>query len=68
MNGFDDQRLFHRLLRLLAEESETSQREPARRMGISPGKLNYCVSQPAERGPRREIGEPSGDAEFLLSP
>ena len=31
MNGFDDQRLFHRLLRLLAEESETSRREPARR-------------------------------------
>jgi len=50
MNGFDDQHLFHRLLRLLAEESETSQREMARRMGISLGKLNYCVSQLAERG------------------
>lgn len=50
MNRFDEQQIRYRLLRLLAEEPGLSQREMAQRMGISLGKLNYCVSQLAARG------------------
>ena len=39
-----------RLLRILEEEPHLSQREIAKRMGISLGKVNYCIRALAERG------------------
>ncbi|GAJ22919.1 unnamed protein product, partial [marine sediment metagenome] len=40
----------YRLLKLLSRESNLTQRNMAKRMGISLGKVNYCVSELAKRG------------------
>lgn len=42
--------MHYRLLRLLEQEPELSQREIARRMGISLGKVNYCVRALLDKG------------------
>ena len=39
-----------RLLRLLEQEPDLSQREIARRMGVSLGKVNYCLHALVEKG------------------
>lgn len=39
-----------KLLRLLAEEPQISQRDLASRLGISVGKTNYCLSALIEKG------------------
>jgi EPS-associated MarR family transcriptional regulator len=40
----------YRLLRLLQDEPQLSQREIAQRLGVSLGKVNYCVQALAEKG------------------
>ena len=40
----------YRLLKLLESEPHLSQREIARRMGISLGKTNYCIKSLIEKG------------------
>lgn len=42
--------LRYKLLKLLAEEPQISQRDLAVRLGISVGKANYCLSALAEKG------------------
>ena len=45
-----DEDLRYKLFKLLAEEPQISQRELARRLGISVGKANYCLSALIEKG------------------
>lgn len=45
-----DEDIHYRLLRLLEQEPQLSQREIAERMGISLGKVNYCVRALVEKG------------------
>lgn len=40
----------YKLLKLLHDEPELSQRELAKRLGISVGKINYCLKALAEKG------------------
>ena len=40
----------YRLLRLLEQEPHLSQRELAERMGVSLGKVNYCLRAVMEKG------------------
>ena len=40
----------YRLLRLLDASPNLTQRELARELGVSPGKVNYCVSALIEKG------------------
>jgi EPS-associated MarR family transcriptional regulator len=42
--------LRYRLLKLLAEEPQISQRDLAARLGISVGKTNYCLTALVEKG------------------
>ena len=50
MNKPYEQEIRYRLLKILSRESRLTQREMARRMGISLGKINYCVSELAKKG------------------
>lgn len=50
MNTAQEQELRFRLLKILEKEPNLSQREMARRIGISLGKINYCLSELAKRG------------------
>ena len=45
MNNFNEQEIHYRLLKILAEEPRTSQREMARRTGISLGKTNCVLTE-----------------------
>ncbi len=40
----------YRLLKFLAEHPEASQRELARQLGVSVGKVNYCLKALIEKG------------------
>jgi len=42
--------LRYKLLKLLAEEPQISQRDVAARLGVSVGKANYCMSALIEKG------------------
>jgi len=42
--------LHFRVLRLLQEQPDTSERELARRLGVSNGKLHYCMKALLEKG------------------
>jgi len=50
MNSDYEQEIRYRLLKVLSEDANLSQREMARKMGISLGKVNYCLSELAKRG------------------
>ena len=45
-----EQEIRYRLLKILSQESNLSQREMAKKMGISLGKVNYCLSELAKKG------------------
>ena len=49
MNSYE-QEIRYRLLKILSEDSSLTQQEMSRRMGISLGKLNYCLTELAKRG------------------
>lgn len=44
------EKLRHEIFRILNEHSDISQRELARRLGISVGKVNYCLQALIEKG------------------
>jgi len=50
MNHVYEQEIRYRLLKILAEEPQLGQREMAKKMGISLGKVNFCVSELAAKG------------------
>jgi EPS-associated MarR family transcriptional regulator len=50
MNNPDGQEIRYRLLKILSQESNLTQRDMAKQMGISLGKVNYCLSELAKRG------------------
>ena len=50
MNHSYEQEIRYRLLKILAREPQLGQREMAKRMGISLGKVNFCVSELAAKG------------------
>ena len=45
-----DEDAHYRLLRLLEQEPQLSQREIAERLGVSLGKVNYCVRALVDKG------------------
>jgi EPS-associated MarR family transcriptional regulator len=50
MNKVHHQEIYYRLLNLLADKSRIGQRDMAREMGISVGKVNYCITELATKG------------------
>ena len=50
MNHFYEQEIHYKLLKLLVSETNLSQREMAKRMGISLGKTNYILTELAHKG------------------
>ena len=50
MNHNYEQEIQYRLLKMLSKEPNVSQRDMAERMGISLGKMNYCVTELAAKG------------------
>jgi len=50
MNHLYEQEIHYKLLKLLVSETNLSQREMARRMGISLGKTNYVLTELAHQG------------------
>ncbi len=50
MNEPFEQEILYRLLKILSSSSKLTQREMAKRMGISLGKVNYCLSEMAGKG------------------
>jgi EPS-associated MarR family transcriptional regulator len=49
MNNLD-QEIHYRLLKILSSDGNLTQREMAARMGISLGKLNYCLAELVKKG------------------
>jgi EPS-associated MarR family transcriptional regulator len=50
MNKPDEQEIRYRLLKILSRDSNLTQREMAKEMGISLGKVNYCLSELVKKG------------------
>lgn len=50
MNASYEQEIRYRLLRILSREGDLTQRRMAREMGISLGKVNYCLSELTRQG------------------
>ena len=50
MNNYYEQEIRYHLLKILAREPKLGQREMAKRMGISLGKVNFCVSELSAKG------------------
>jgi len=50
MNTAFDKEIHLNLLKLLQKEPELTQREMNQKMGVSLGKINYCISSLAQKG------------------
>ena len=50
MNSDYEQEIRYRLLKVLSRNARLTQREMAKEMGISLGKVNYCLSELARKG------------------
>ena len=50
MNHSSEQEIHYRLLNLLTDEPQLRQLDMAKRMGISVGKVNFCISELAKKG------------------
>ena len=50
MNNPFEQEIRYRLLKILSRETSFTQREMAKKMGISLGKVNYSLSELAKKG------------------
>ncbi|MEW6671044.1 MAG: MarR family EPS-associated transcriptional regulator [Thermodesulfobacteriota bacterium] len=50
MNADYQQEIRYRLLKILSRNPDFTQREMAREMGISLGKVNYCLSELTKKG------------------
>ena len=50
MNQSFEQEIHYRLLNLLVDEPQLRQLDIAKKMGISVGKVNYCIAELAKKG------------------
>ena len=50
MNRNDDQEIRYRLLKLLDDDPNLTQRQMAEKMGLSLGKFNYCLKELVKKG------------------
>ena len=50
MNHAFEQEIHYRLLNLLVDEPQLRQLDIAKKMGISVGKVNYCIAELAKKG------------------
>jgi len=50
MNDRYEQEIRYRLLQILSRQGSMTQRDMARQIGISLGKVNYCLSELAKKG------------------
>jgi len=50
MNTGSQQEIRYRLLKILSRNTAASQRQMAREMGISLGKVNFCIAELAKKG------------------
>ena len=50
MNNPYEQEIRYNLIKILSQETNLTQRDMARKMGISLGKVNYCISELAKKG------------------
>ena len=50
MNKLYEEEIRYRILKVLSKESRLTQREMAVKMGISLGKVNYCISELVKKG------------------
>ena len=50
MNDAFNQEVRYRMLKVLSQDASLTQREMAGKMGVSLGKVNYCVSELARKG------------------
>ncbi|MFH1675081.1 MAG: MarR family EPS-associated transcriptional regulator [Pseudomonadota bacterium] len=50
MNNLYEQEIHYRLLKLVGKDRRFTQRDMAKEMGISLGKVNYCLSELAKKG------------------
>ncbi len=50
MNKTCEQEIRFHLFKILSQESNLTQRDMAKKMGISLGKANYCISELAKKG------------------
>jgi len=50
MNNVIDKEIHLKILRLLQDNSRITQREMNKKMGVSIGKINYCLSALSEKG------------------
>jgi len=50
MNNPYEHEIRYRLLKILSQDSSLTQREMSRCMGISLGKVNYCLTELARKG------------------
>ena len=49
-SGTFEQEIRYKLLKILSEKQTLTQREMAQRVGISLGKMNYCLTELAKKG------------------
>ena len=49
MNHLENQEIYYCLLNFLADEPQLRQKDLAREMGISVGKVNYCIAELARK-------------------
>ncbi|MEE8399047.1 MAG: MarR family EPS-associated transcriptional regulator [Desulfobacterales bacterium] len=72
MNDLDKNIIQYRLLKLLSQKGNLTQREMAKKMGVSLGKLNYCVSELTRKGMVKVIRSPNAlnlrSYAYLLTP
>ena len=50
MNANDDQEIHYRILKLLDDDPNLTQRQMAEKMGLSLGKFNYCLKELVKKG------------------
>jgi len=50
LNTFTEQETSYRLLKLLSQKADFTQREMAKKMGTSLGKVNYCLAALVQKG------------------
>ena len=50
MNNLDEKVIHYHLLKLINENGDLTQRKMAKEMGISLGKVNYCISELTKKG------------------
>ena len=72
MNNLDEKVIHYHLLKLINENGDLTQRKMAKEMGISLGKVNYCISELTKKGMLKIIrfknSEDKRSYVYLLTP